>query len=974
MPKATAFRLPPGLATCADEAGPAVDLPLIRCRKPNHAADAVRVASGRRPAAERLSHDSDAFSATDLQLSCAHALSATELQQLLAVDLTQGLSSHEARLRLRRFGPNRLSATRHRPLWLQLVAQFHAPLLYALLITGAVKAVMGSPREAGVIWSVTVINAVIGFAQEARAEQSIGALAQEIRSDLEVLRDGRRQRLVAEELVPGDVAMLAAGDRVHADLRLLEVRHLQLDESSLTGQSLPVLKGVRPDPPATPLADRTGMAHAGSFVSSGQGRGVVVATANATELGHLAASLKQGETLSTPLTRQFSHFSVTVLKVVLFVSIFTALAGLARGRSGAEMFDAAVALAVSAIPEELPAIVTITLAIGVHRMAQRNAIIRRLPAVEALGSATVICTDKTGTLTQNRMAVLELYAAGQRFRLEELWPNGSSPDAAAGDPLQRNRAVHELLLAGLLCSDARPSAHAGLVGDPTEIALLAAAQRAGLDHAEAHRHHPRRDALPFEPELQVMATLHGRERILVKGSLEAVLPRCRWQCASSGSREPLDHAALQTAADAMAAQGQRVLAFATGQAHPHQAALAHDHIETNLIFLGLQGMADPPRPEASRAVAACRAAGIAVKMVTGDHVGTATTIARQLGIGAAPEPRAIDGAGLATLPGDAVDAVVQQTDVFARMAPAQKLQLVRSLQASGQIVAMTGDGVNDAPALRQADIGIAMGAGGTAVAREAAAMVLTDDNFASITAAVEEGRGVALNLHRALAFCLPVNGGESFTILISALMGLELPITALQVLWLNMVNSLTMSLPLAFEARPAGLMRQPPLPPDRPLLSRPLLHRLAVVSAFSWVVIFAVFFWADAHYDDRAIARTMAVQALVLARVAYLISLSSVGPSRHGRWTRCGQAVSRAPALLIGLASALALQVLFSQWEPMHLFFGSASLTWRQWLQCSLVVLPMMPVAVVANRLDPLLGNGPAPPQRSIRPTGPADG
>jgi magnesium-transporting ATPase (P-type) len=348
-----------------------------------------------------------------------------------------------------------------------------------------------------------------------------------------------------------------------------------------------------------------------------------------------------------------------------------------------------------------------------------------------------------------------------------------------------------------------------------------------------------------------------------------------------------------------------------------------------------------------------------------------TYLARQMGIGHRPEPVSIDGRALEAPPVDALSDVVVDTDVFARMAPAQKLQLVCSLQASGEIVAMTGDGVNDAPALRQADIGIALGEGGTAGAREAAAMVLTDDNFAAIAAAVEEGRGVALNLHRAMAFCLPVNGGESFTILISALMGLDLPITALQVLWLNMVNSLTMSLPLAFEARPAGLMRQPPLPPDRPLLSHPLLHRLALVSAFSWVVIFAVFFWADAHYDDRAIARTMAVQALVLARVAYLISLSSVGPNRPGQWTCCGQAVSRAPALLLGLASALALQVLFSQWEPMHLFFGTASLTWRQWLQCSLVVLPMVPVAVVANRLDPLLGNGPAPPRRSIRPAGP---
>jgi magnesium-transporting ATPase (P-type) len=891
----------------------------------------------------------------DLLLSAAHGLTAQQLREQLAVDPEQGLSNSEAQRRLRDCGANRLSSRRQRPLWLQFLLQFHAPLLYALLITGTVKAITGSLREALVIWSVTVINAVIGFVQESRAERSISALAQVIRSDCEVLREGQQQRLDAEQLVQGDVVLLAAGDRVPADLRLLQVRNLQLDESSLTGESLPVVKSIDADPADTPLAERHGMAHAGSFVSTGQGRGVVVATGDATELGYLASSLQQGSGLSTPLTRKFSRFSLTILRFVLALSILTAVVGLARGRSGAEMFDAAVALAVSAIPEELPAIVTITLAIGVHRMAQRNAIIRKLPAVEALGSATVICSDKTGTLTQNRMAVQELYAAGRQLRLEELWPDGASADGPTPDPLQDNRALRELLLAGLLCSDARPSSQEGLVGDPTETALLAAAQRAGFDHAEAHREHPRRDALPFEAELQVMATLHGSERILVKGSLEAVLPRCRWQCGSNGEREALDAVAIQAAVDTMASQGERVLAFAMGPVEPNQAVLGHHHIESNLTFLGLQGMADPPRPEATRAVAACRAAGIAVKMITGDHIRTATAIARQMGIGHRPEPVSIDGRALEALPVDALSDVVVDTDVFARMAPAQKLQLVRSLQASGEIVAMTGDGVNDAPALRQADIGIAMGEGGTAVAREAAAMVLTDDNFAAIAAAVEEGRGVALNLHRAMAFCLPVNGGESFTILISALMGLDLPITALQVLWLNMVNSLTMSLPLAFEPKAPGLMAMPPQRPDRPLLNRPLVQRLLLVSAFSWVVIFATFFWAEAHYGDRAVARTMAVQALVLSRISYLFSLSEVSQQLPWSWGRLATALWRSPALLLGLGAALLLQVLFSQWEPMNTFFGTAPLTLGQWCQCSLGILLMMPVAHAASQLDPLI-------------------
>jgi magnesium-transporting ATPase (P-type) len=569
-----------------------------------------------------------------------------------------------------------------------------------------------------------------------------------------------------------------------------------------------------------------------------------------------------------------------------------------------------------------------------------------------LGGTATQVSGPTGPMTVVMTGLLAVLT--RRYGIEDALPLAFGIAALAGlqtpDPLATNRALRELLLAGLLCSDARPSHHEGLVGDPTETA-----QRAGFDHAEAHRRHPRRDALPFEAELQVMATLHGSERILVKGSLEAVLPRCCWQCDSNGEPEPLDASAIHATVDAMAAQGERVLAFAMGQAHSEQAFLRHDHIEANLTFLGLQGMADPPRPEATRAVAACRAAGITVKMITGDHIRTATAIARQMGIGHRPEPLAIDGRGLEALPADQFDAVALQTDVFARMAPAQKLELVRSLQSSGQIVAMTGDGVNDAPALRQADIGIAMGAGGTAVARDAAAMVLTDDNFAAIAAAVEEGRGVALNLHRAMAFCLPVNGGESFTILLSALMGLELPITALQVLWLNMVNSLTMSLPLAFEPKAPGLMNLPPQRPDRPLLNRPLLQRLLLVSAFSWVVIFGMFFWAETQTGDRAIARTMAVQTLVLSRVAYLISLSEVAQHLPWHWGRLAVTLWSSPPLLLGLLGALVLQVLFSQWEPMNGFFGTAPLTLQQWWQCSLAILLMMPVAHMANRLDALV-------------------
>ncbi|MEB3185639.1 MAG: HAD-IC family P-type ATPase, partial [Cyanobacteriota bacterium] len=596
--------------------------------------------------------------------------------------------------------------------------------------------------------------------------------------------------------------------------------------------------------------------------------------------------------------------------------------------------------------EELPAIVTITLAIGVHRMARRRAIIRKLPAVEALGSTTVICSDKTGTLTQNRMTVQHLYGGGALVAIEELWPGeGEGP----------NVAQQETLLAGLLCNDARPSGREGLVGDPTETALLVAADLAGIDRQSALDHHPRRDAIPFESEQQFMATLHGSERILLKGSVEAVLQRCSRQLDAAGQPQPLDQQAIEAAVAAMAARGERVLAFAIGQAGPSQRELDHRHVAANLDFLGLQGMLDPPRPEAIRAVAACRDAGIRVKMITGDHLDTALAIARQMGIGAA-DVAGVDGRQLAALAPDALAELVDRVDVFARVAPAQKLALVRALQANGEVVAMTGDGVNDAPALKQADIGIAMGEGGTEVARQAADMLLTDDNFATIEAAVEEGRTVYLNLRKTLAFVLPVNGGASMTILLGAVLGTPLPVTALQVLWLNMICSLTMSIALAFEPVAPRLMQQPPRPPEQPLLSGGLIRRVLVVSLFNWVVIFGLFFWSEQRSGDLALARTMAVQGLVLAHLVYLACISQLRRGVLALPQRGWRALTQAPAVLLGMAGTVAVQWLFSQTPLMNRFFGTAPLGLRELLVCALPMLAMLPVAWVGERLDPTDG------------------
>ncbi len=892
---------------------------------------------------------------TNLERAAAegHAWEAEAVLAALGSDGEQGLGEAESARRLRRFGPNLLSGRRQRPLWWRFLGQFHDPLLYALLITGAIKALIHSLSEALVIWSVTLINAVIGFVQENKAETAIAALASSVRTDAEVIREGHRRLIPSQDLVVGDLVRLEAGARIPADLRLLAARNVQVDESALTGESLPAQKTAAPVGPEAPLAERSDMAYAGSFVTAGLGCGVVVASGNGTEVGRISGLLRQPSALTTPLTRTIRRFSRTLLQLILVLAGLTFAVGLIRGRGAAEMFDGAVALAVGAIPEELPAIVTITLAIGVGRMARRNAIIRKLPAVEALGSTTVICSDKTGTLTQNRMTVREIYAGGSLVAIEELWPTRRS----GSDPLAHNLALQETLLTGLLCNDARLDPTGDLVGDPTEAALLVAAEAAGLDRGHALDRHPRRDAIPFASEHQYMATLHGSRRILVKGSVEAVLPRCRQQLDRSGATRPLDGAAVAAATAAMAGRGLRVLAFAMGSAPADQSDLDHHHIAGGLDFLGLQGMLDPPRPEAKRAVAACHRAGIRVAMITGDHLDTALAIARQIDLsGRGDAVVGLEGRELAGMTPDALAACADRVDVFARVAPTQKLDLVRALQARGAVVAMTGDGVNDAPALRQADIGIAMGRGGTEVARQAADMLLTDDDFASIEAAVEEGRGVYLNLRKTLAFVLPVNGGASITILLAAVLGLPLPVTALQVLWLNMVSSLTMSVPLAFEPKPAGLLAQPPRPPGQPLLTTGLLRRVLLVSVFNWALVFSVFLGGTALGADLELARTMAVQALVLSQAVYLVSISQVGQDLRRLGSGGGRAILRAPALLLGVGGALLLQLLFSQAPWMNTFFETAPLGLREWLVCALPMLAMLPVSLLGQRLDPTSG------------------
>ncbi len=887
-------------------------------------------------------------------------------------DAEAGLAAEEVARRYETYGWNELQFQPGKPAWLRFLLQFHQPLLYILLIAGSVKALLGSWTSAAVIWGVTVLNAIIGYVQEARAEGAIASLARAVTTETTVLREGQSLRIPSRDLVPGDVVLLASGDKVPADLRLLKVRHLQVDESALTGESVPVHKSIEPLPPDTPLADRTNMAFAGSFITFGQGTGLVVAIGNGTEVGQISRSMEQRVSLSTPLTRKFARFSRTLLYGILSLATLTFAIGLGQGESWLYMFEAAVALAVSAIPEGLPAVVTITLAIGVHRMASRHAIVRKLPAVEALGSATVICSDKTGTLTENQMTVQQIYAGGQHFSISGggYGPRGElrrshhdSPEEPWEDGLPP--AVEDCLVAGVLCNDSQVKQEAEdwvVVGDPTEGALITAATKVGLSQAGLAAAKPRLDAIPFESQYQYMATLHDAvpRVIYVKGSVEALLRRCSRMIDRKGRVVALDRQQIENVVETMAEQGLRVLALAGKEAHDHQHSLEHDDIATDLIFLGVQGMMDPPRPEAIAAVHACRSAGIQVKMITGDHIATARAIAQRMGIQTAGQSAAFEGQQLARMSEHEIARSVEEGSVFARVAPSQKLQLVEALQARGQIVAMTGDGVNDAPALKQADIGIAMGKGGTDVAREAADMLLTDDNFASIEAAVEEGRTVYQNLRKAIAFLLPVNGGESMTILISAFLARDLPILALQVLWLNMINSLTMTVPLAFEPKTLGLMRQPPRQSNEPLLTPSLLRRILIISLFNWMLIFGIFEWAESSTGEIAVARTMAIQALVAARIIYLLSISQLGISLFHYLRRKSDAITNAPILICGLVLAVLLQILFSQWEVMNTLFETAPLSWRQWLICCLPMLPMVPVAALANRLDPPQGRAPS--------------
>ncbi|PMB41941.1 carbonate dehydratase [Fischerella thermalis CCMEE 5205] len=907
-----------------------------------------------------------------IQSSQWHHLSIQEVTRHLDTNSETGLTSAVAAKKRERFGANELKSKPGKSPLLRFLLQFHQPLLYILLIAGAIKAFLGQWVNAGVIWGVTLINAVIGFVQESKAESAIAALASSVKTNATIIRNGQKMQVPSTELVPGDVVLLASGDKVPADLRLVQARNLQVNESALTGESIAIEKNIQLLDIDTPLAERTNMAYAGSFVTFGTGKGIVVAIGDATETGRISQLIEQGTSLKTPLTRKFDKFSRTLLYIILGIAALMFAVGLGYGYSWVEMFEAAIAFAVSAIPEGLPAVVTVTLAIGVSRMAQRHAIVRKLPAVETLGSATVICSDKTGTLTENQMTVQAIYAGDQNYTVTGVGyvPQGKILLNEKPVNWDNSSALQECIKAGLLCNDSHLEKKNGqwqVVGDPTEGALIAVANKVGITRSSLEEEMPRLDVIPFESEFQYMATLHETSSfasdkkqgtIYVKGSVEAILKRCQQMLNVEGNLIPLDAETIHQEVDAMAHQGLRVLAFAKKTVPDvetlHVRSLQHADIENDLIFLGLQGMIDPPRTEAIKAVQACQEAGIQVKMITGDHAVTAQAIARSMGFNKNGEVLAFTGSQLAQMGKSELATAIEDGVVFARVAPEQKLRIVEALQSRGEVVAMTGDGVNDAPALKQADIGIAMGCAGTEVAKEASDMILTDDNFASIEAAVEEGRTVYRNLLKAIAFILPVNGGESMTILISVLLARELPILSLQVLWLNMVNSITMTVPLAFEPKSERVMQKPPRNPREPLLSPSLLQRILAISIFNWILIFGVFEWIQQTTGNIDLARTMAIQALVAGRIFYLLSISQLGSAVIARIRGIRHRINDASAIVIGIACTVILQIIFSQWNLMNSLFSTAPLNLNQWLICLLIGLPMVIVSTLVNRFDPL--------------------
>ncbi|HKJ72860.1 MAG TPA: cation-transporting P-type ATPase [Alphaproteobacteria bacterium] len=857
-----------------------------------------------------------------------HPIPSTDV--VAALESTEkGLSSEEARTRQQKFGANRLPAAPTQNPLIRFLQHFHNILIYVLIGAAAITASLGHMADTIVILAVVFANAVIGYVQEGKAEKAMDAIRGMLAPKASVIRDGIRRSVDGEALVPGDIVVLEAGDKVPADLRLIQTTGLQIQEAILTGESVPVDKENRPVPADAPLGDRRCMAFSGTLVTSGLGRGVVVATGADTEIGRISGMLSRVEVLATPLTRQMNLFGRRLTVVILFVSALLLVFGYSIAHFPfADIFMAVVGLSVAAIPEGLPAVLTITLAVGVQAMASRNAIVRRLPAIETLGSVSVICTDKTGTLTRNEMSVASVITEAHTFS-----PDGSGY-APSGEirlddvPISPREylILRELGHAAALCNDAELHEREGVwlvEGDPMEGALLALSGRIGIDTRRDLAGWTRTDAIPFDARHRFMATLHHDHEdhafVFVKGAPERIFSMCDRQRTADNDTASFDASAWHSHAETVAARGERVLAFAAKPVSSEQTVLKFSDAEHGLILIGLVGLIDPPRPEAINAITECHEAGIRVKMITGDHKGTAAAIAKSIGL---QNPgRVLTGPDLDGMDDSRMAHVVLDTDVFARTSPEHKLRLVEALQSHGLSVAMTGDGINDTPALKRADVGIAMGRNGSEAAREAAEFVLADDNFASIAAAVREGRTVYSNIKKVISWTLPTNAGEAMTIIVALLFGMTLPITPIQILWINLITAITLGIALAFEPTESDTMRRPPRPRTEPLLSGELAWHIILVSTLFVAGVFGVYSYAIHQDYSVDLARTIALNTLVVMEIFHLFFIRNL----HGT-SLLWKTVRATNVVWITVGAVIAAQISITFLPPLQALFSTTTI------------------------------------------------
>ncbi len=879
----------------------------------------------------------------ELSKTLWHSLLVNQVAEVLQTNPEQGLSLSEVNNRLQKFGENTISVKKTKSPVISFLLQFKQPLVLILVIAGSITAILQEWVDTGVIFGVVLANVTIGFIQEHKASKAIQALVKIVTSENVVIRDNKKTRVSSKEIVPGDIVQLRSGDKIPADMRLYHEKDLKIDESLLTGESVSVQKQIGVFSTNIHLTERKNMAYAGTLVVNGYGVGIVVSTGDDTETGKISQTMYEAKELETPLTKKISYFSKNLLYIIFGLSVLTFIFGiLFTDRTFVELFMEVVALSVAVIPEGLPAAMTITLAIGVGYMAKRHSIIRKLPSVETLGSTTIICSDKTGTITENQMTVIKIFAGNKSFKVSGtgFQPLGEFTYNQQPIEIDRYESLKECLLAGLVCNDSdliQEENRWEPKGDPTEVALITSAHKANLKQTLVESLY-RIDAIPFESHLQFMATLHDTNEnkiIYVKGAVEKILSMCSFQLNESAKLENLTEnnlSYLQNIADDMASKGLRVLAFARKETAKDNHKITLSDVNTGLTFLGFQAMLDPPRSEVIDAIRECHSAGIHVKMITGDNLKTAIHIGEQIGLNQSINGNkrnlvSITGKELETYSDDELVTIAEKTDVFARVLPEQKFALVKALQKKGHIVAMTGDGVNDAPALKQADIGIAMGITGTEVAKEASDVILTDDNFASIKAAIEEGRRILDTLIKFITWTLPTNFGEGMVILTSIFTGLVLPILPVQILWINMTTALTLGMMLIFEPKEFDVMKRPPRKPSTPILTLDMITQISIVSTSILLSVYVLFKWQlDAGHSIEE-ARTVAVNTIVMIEIFYLFNCRSLTKSilKIGFFSN--------KLIFVGVGTMILFQILFTYAPTMNEIFQSHPIDVESWLK-----------------------------------------